>query len=92
MSLTRLDIAYSMSIISQFMHAPTQQHMAAVYHILKYLRGTLGKGLFFQKNNERGAGYSDADWAALMVDSWSTSGFCTKFWGNLVTWRSKSNM
>ena len=64
--------------------------MAAVYHILRYLKGTPGKGLLFQKSNERGAeGYFDVDWAGSVMDSQSTSGFCTKLWGNLVTSRSK---
>lgn len=89
-SLTRPDIAYSVSIISQFMHAPTQQHLKVVYHILGYLKSTPGKGLLFRKTDERGAeGFSNADWAGSMADSRSTSGFCTKLWGNLVTWRSK---
>ena len=64
--------------------------MTAVYHVLRYLKGTPGKGLLFQKSDEKGAeGFSDADWAGSIMVSWSTSGFCTKLWGNLVTWRSK---
>ena len=86
LSLTHLDIAYAMSIVSQFMHAPTQQHLAVVYHILRYLKGTPGKGLLFQKSGEREAkGFADADWAGSIMDSRSTSCFCTKLWGNLVT-------
>ena len=33
--------------------------------------------------------YTDSDWAVLVVDRKSTSGYCTFVWGNLVTWRSK---
>ena len=64
--------------------------MTVVYHILRYLKGTSGKGLLFQKSQERGAkGYLDADWAGSIADSRSTLEFCTKLWGNLVTWRNK---
>ncbi|RVW43409.1 Retrovirus-related Pol polyprotein from transposon RE1 [Vitis vinifera] len=33
--------------------------------------------------------YSDADWAGNIIDRWSTSGYCSFVWGNLVTWKSK---
>lgn len=39
LSLTHPDITYEVSVISQFMHAPTQDHMKAAYRILKYLKG-----------------------------------------------------
>lgn len=45
LSHTRLDIAYAVSVVSHFMHAPGVEHMNAVYHILKYLKGSPGKGL-----------------------------------------------
>lgn len=35
LSLTRLDIAYAVGVISQFMHAPTHAHMEAAYKVLK---------------------------------------------------------
>ena len=59
---TRPDIAFSVSCISQFMHSPSSSHMYAVYRIIGYLKGTLGKGLSFKKNKERSAVvFVDAD-------------------------------
>lgn len=46
---TRPDIAYAVSVVSRFMHAPNEDHMKAVYIILRYLKGCPGKGLFFWK-------------------------------------------
>ena len=66
--LTCPNIAYDVSIVSQFMHSPTQQHFNAAYHILIYLKGTPGKGLLFKKGDERGA-ESYADWARYVTDS-----------------------
>ena len=34
---TMLDLAYALSIVSQFMHNPREQHMNAVMRILRYL-------------------------------------------------------
>ena len=52
---TRPYITFSVSFISQFMHSPSVSHMYAVYRILRYLKGTPWKGLFFKKNKERSA-------------------------------------
>ncbi|CAL8175398.1 unnamed protein product [Prunus armeniaca] len=44
LSHTHHDIAYAMSVVSQFMHSPCEDHMGAVMRILRYLKVTLGKG------------------------------------------------
>lgn len=90
LSHTRPDIAYVVSVVSRFMHAPSKKHMEAVYRILRYLKSSPGKGLFFGKNKDHQVcGYSDADWAGDRSNEKSTSGYFTFVMGNLVTWRSK---
>ena len=90
LSHTRPDIAFAVSIVSQFMHSPYEVHLEAVYRILRYLKSTPGKGLFFKKSEQKTIeAYTDADWAGSVTDRRSTSGYCTYIWGNLVTWRSK---
>ena len=37
LSHTRPDVGFAMSAVSQFMHSPTEEHMEAVYRILRYL-------------------------------------------------------
>ena len=87
---TRPDIAYSVSVISQFMHDPREPHLQAAYRVLHYLKGNLGKGILFKKNNTLALeAYIDADCAGSLVDRRSTTGYCTFLRGNLVTWRSK---
>jgi hypothetical protein len=64
--------------------------MDIVYRILRYLKGSPGKGLWFRSNGHLGVdGYSDADWASCLDDRRSTSGYCVFVGGNLVSWRSK---
>ena len=72
------------------MHLPTKDHMEEVHMILRYLKTTPGKGLFFRKNEEREVKiYTDADWTGSESDRRSTTRYCSYVWGNLVTWRSK---
>ena len=90
LSHTRPDIAYAVSVVSQFMHAPSEEHLHAVHRILRYLKGTPGKGLLFSKHGVSSiVGYTDADWAGDQTTRKSTSGYFTFVNGNLVTWRSK---
>ncbi|XP_016649696.1 PREDICTED: uncharacterized mitochondrial protein AtMg00810-like [Prunus mume] len=90
LSLTRTDIAYAVSVASQFMHSPSEDHMAAVMRILSYLKSASGRGLLFKKKGHLDMkGYNDVDYAGNITDICSTSGYFTFVGGNLVTWRSK---
>ena len=90
LSHTRPDICYAVSIVSQFMHCPSEEHMDAVVRILRYLKSAPGRGLLFSKNGHLEVeGYTNADWAGSISDRKSTSGYFTFIGGNLVTWRSK---
>ncbi|CAN1337340.1 Retrovirus-related Pol polyprotein from transposon TNT 1-94 [Linum perenne] len=87
---TRPDIAFAVSIVSQHMHSPNEEHMEMVVRILRYLKHEPGKGIQFRKTTRRDVTvYTDASWAGELTDRKSTSGYCSYIWGNLVTWRSK---
>ena len=49
LSHTRPDLAYAIGVVSRFMHKPQKQHLEAVYRILRYLKGTAGKGVMYKK-------------------------------------------
>ncbi|KAB2605294.1 hypothetical protein D8674_005011 [Pyrus ussuriensis x Pyrus communis] len=84
------DIAYAVSVVSQFMHSRSEAHIGAVERILQYLKSSPGRGIMFSKNDHcRIEGYTDADWAINVTDRRSTSGYFTFVGGNLVTWLSK---
>ena len=86
MSHTRPDIAYGVSIVSQFMHNPSKEHMTAVIRILRYLKSSPGRGLMFFKNNHLHIDrYTDANWAGTKSDRKSTFRYFTFVGGNLVT-------
>ncbi|KAM2405008.1 hypothetical protein ACFXTH_032271 [Malus domestica] len=90
LTITRPDISHSVIIASQFMHSPTIEHLNLVKRILRYLKGSVGRGMLMAKNdNTQIMGYCNADWAGNTLDRKSTTGYCTFVGGNLVTWKSK---
>ncbi|KAM1912364.1 hypothetical protein ACFX14_000440 [Malus domestica] len=90
LSHTRPDIAYAVSVVSQFMHSPSEAHMDAVTRILRYLKMAPSRSMFFSKNGHLNVeGYTDANWVGSITDWRSISGYFTFVGGNLVTWRSK---
>ncbi|XP_031281719.1 secreted RxLR effector protein 161-like [Pistacia vera] len=92
LSHTRPDIAFAVSVVSQHMHSPKEAHLEAVYKILRYLKGSSSKGLFFKKNASKEVEvFIDADWVGSIEDRRSTIEYCTFVFGNLVTWRSKKH-
>ena len=75
----RLDISYAVSMVSQFMHNLSNQHMSAVKHILAYLKSSLGKRILFSKHGHLNIeGYINFDFVG-------SSGSVSFFRGNLVT-------
>jgi len=87
---TRPDITYVVGVVSQFMHAPSEEHMDVVYRILRYLKGASGKGLLYSKNSISNIeGYTDADWARDQITRRSMFGYLNFVERNLITLKSK---
>ena len=90
LSHTRPNIAFVVSMVIQFMHSPNQGHLDVVYRILRYLKGTLRKGLLYENRGHLQLNvFIDADWVGNVIDRRSTSRYYTFVGGNLVTWQSK---
>ncbi|RVX08747.1 Retrovirus-related Pol polyprotein from transposon RE1 [Vitis vinifera] len=90
LTVTRPDIAYAVSVVSQFTSAPTIKHWAALEQILCYLKKAPGLGILYSsQGHTRIECFSDADWAGSKFDRRSTTGYCVFFGGNLVAWKSK---
>lgn len=90
----RPDIAYAVNTVCQFMTSPTEVHYAAVKRILRYLKGTLQKGLFFRSNGASMnsvfvKAFCDADWAGEIIQRRSTTGFVVYIGSSPVSWQSK---
>ena len=87
---TRPDLAYSVGVLSRYMHAPKESHRAALKQVLRYLQGTMGYGLEFKSRSEKGLiGYSDNRYNVDPDDSKSTTGHVFYLGGNPITWSSQ---
>lgn len=84
--MTRLDIAFAVSMICQFMQEPQEPHWTAALHIIKYLKRYPSRVLFYRKGeNERDIQcFVDANWARSLRGRRSTSGYCIARGGNVV--------
>jgi hypothetical protein len=90
LSLTRPDIRFTISKVSQFMHEPRDVHWIAVKRILWYLKSTIDYGLLIQKcSSFQIYAYFDVDWSGCLDDRKSTSSYCIFLGKNLLFWSSK---
>ncbi|GAA0160213.1 transmembrane signal receptor [Lithospermum erythrorhizon] len=65
LAFRRLDITFSVQQLSQYVHAPREIHWKAALHILKYLKGSPSKGLFYARNAELSLQeFCVADWGS----------------------------
>ncbi|XP_019179520.1 PREDICTED: uncharacterized protein LOC109174720 [Ipomoea nil] len=72
---TRPDISYVVQQLSQFVDRPSDIHLMAAHRVLRFLKGSPGRGLFYAaKSPVRLQGFSDSDWGT---------------WNSLISWKTK---
>lgn len=87
--LTRPDISYSVSYLSQFNNCYSYVHWNYAKRILKYLSQTKTYCLKYSKESAEVVGFVDADWASDATDRRSYTGFCFTKSGAVISWESK---
>ena len=48
LTITHPDITYAVRLSSQFMHSPTVNHLNIVKRILQYLKGSIGRKIYYR--------------------------------------------
>ena len=87
---TRPDIYYAVNQLSQAMVKSTKLFWKAGKHVLRYLRGTSGYGLWYRQSDEvRLCGFTDADWVGSLTDRKSTSGGIFSIMSTTVSWYNR---
>ena len=74
---TRPDICFFVNTLNQYLVQPRRVHVIAAKHVMRYLKGTIDFGLYYDgSHGYRLYGYTDSDWAGRVADKKSTSGGC----------------
>ena len=90
LTITRPDISFAVQQVSQFMQTPRLPHLVAVCRIVRYLRGTSHRGLYFPIASPiQLVTYSDADWAGCVNNHRLVTGWCMFLGDALLSWKSK---
>ncbi|GAU47154.1 hypothetical protein TSUD_287370 [Trifolium subterraneum] len=88
---TRPDLTFSVCLIARYMERPTELHLAAAKRVLRYLKGTIGSGIWYKNVSKdvKLEGWTDSDYAGDMDDRKSTSGYVFSYAYGPISWLSK---
>jgi hypothetical protein len=88
---TRPDISYAVRELARFMSNYGRRHYDAAKHLLRYLKGTISRGIIYGDSidlNPSFRSFCDSDWA---MSEWrkSVSGYIILCGGGPIAWSSK---
>ncbi|XP_073033839.1 secreted RxLR effector protein 161-like [Primulina eburnea] len=87
---TRPDIAFSVGVISRFMHSPSKHHLGVAKRVIRYIVGTIDFGLWYDHDSDfKLLGFTNSDWAGCLEDRKSTSGYVFSLGSAVISWCSK---
>ena len=86
---SRPDITYAVNLCARYSSNPFNEHWIAVKRILRYLKGTIGYGIFYTPSVEPIHAFCDADWAGDVDSRKSTSGYCFMMADGVVSWSNR---
>uniref|UniRef100_A0A3Q7GIU7 Reverse transcriptase Ty1/copia-type domain-containing protein n=1 Tax=Solanum lycopersicum TaxID=4081 RepID=A0A3Q7GIU7_SOLLC len=90
LTITRPDMAYSVYLLSQFMHEPRVDHINAAMRVLRYLKGHPGQGILLRADsNLQLMAYCDSDWATCPLSRKSVSGYFVMLGCSPISWKIK---
>uniref|UniRef100_A0A3Q7GEW2 Reverse transcriptase Ty1/copia-type domain-containing protein n=1 Tax=Solanum lycopersicum TaxID=4081 RepID=A0A3Q7GEW2_SOLLC len=90
LTMTMLDIAYSVQTLSQFLQNPKKSPWEAALRVMRYIKREPGLGILLSsKSSNKISVYCDADWASCPNTRRSVSGFIIKHGETLLSWKSK---
>ena len=90
LSNTRPEICFAVNTLSQYLVQSRRVHLATAKHVMRYLKGTINFGLYYDGSDEyRLYGYIDADWAGSISDRKITPGGCYSLGCAMSSWFSR---
>ncbi|XP_075084892.1 putative mitochondrial protein AtMg00240 [Nicotiana tabacum] len=86
LTMTRVDIAFAVQVLSQIMHKPKQSHLEVVLRVVRYIKSTLGLGLLM---TSEGSGKLEAffysDWEGCLQSRKYVTGYLVKLGSALIS-------
>ena len=90
LTVTRLDLAYSIHVLSQFMHEPREDHWDFVLRLIRYLKNCPGQGILLSSDTELNlTGWCDSDWVACPLTRRSLTGWLIFLRNSSISWKTK---
>jgi len=92
LNITRPDFSYAIQHRSQFLSQPRQPHYDAALHLVRYLKGTVNRGLVYPvQQSLLLLGFSDADWGRFSFSrrSLTLTAYCAFLGTALLSWKIK---
>ena len=90
-TISRPDIAYAVSKLSQFNNRPTPEHYQAVKRVMRYLKGTSSLAITYGNNKDsvKLQGFSDASYGDDLHDRRSMTGYLFMLNHGPISWHSR---
>ena len=93
LGFTRPDLAYSIHILSQFLHALRRDHWDAAIRVVRYLKGCPGQGVLLRSNCDLLlSGWCDSDLASCPLTRRSLSGWFVFLDDSPISWKTKKQV
>eukprot|EP00253_Pinus_taeda_P015622 PITA_15622 len=90
LTTTRPDLAYAVSVLSQFMTQPHENPWLAAKGVLRYLQGTSDFGVLYSDSFDVSlTSYIDFDWVGNLDDRRSIIGYAFSIASGVISWCSK---
>ncbi|MCO5573935.1 hypothetical protein L7F22_027713 [Adiantum nelumboides] len=92
-----MDLSFPVELLAGFMSEPRKTHWHAALRILRFLRATPDRGIFYSAHVEgrpgdiRLLGWTDLDWAGELDSCRSTTGYCFTLGTSVISWSSKKH-
>ena len=87
MNCTRPNIAYAIGRLSRYTQSPNKDHWTIVCRVLKYLRGIMNYGLYYNGFPSVLEGFSDVNWICDLDEMKSSSGYVFILRGGTISWK-----
>lgn len=90
LTVLRLNLAYPVHVLAQYMNAPCYVDWHAALKPVRYLAVTATQGLLYSfKANHVLIAFCDADWGSCKATRQSITEYCVTFGGTLISWKCK---